>query len=158
MEEVPGEIEGTEPERRWSFRTVLRCMLAGLGMFAESYFIFTTGQMHGIWRAAYPECWASDESDPVCLSNSDCPQIFGDGGQEVPDSAVRVSVLGQAKISSVTFAEWPAISNLRNVSVFAATSRRNCSYRVLSSSESWLECSFSRISPTLSEGELVRLL
>mmetsp|Transcript_27523 Transcript_27523/g.107797 ORF Transcript_27523/g.107797 Transcript_27523/m.107797 type:complete len:464 (+) Transcript_27523:47-1438(+) len=87
MEEVPGEIEGTEPERRWSFRTVLRCMLAGLGMFAESYFIFTTGQMHGIWRAAYPECWASDESDPVCLSNSDCPQIFGDGGQEVPDSA-----------------------------------------------------------------------
>ena len=36
-------------------------MVPGLGMFNESYYIFSVGNVKPIWREQYPKCWK------VCL-------------------------------------------------------------------------------------------
>lgn len=40
---------------------------AGAGMFAESFIIFNIGNLGGIWKMLYPECY--DGSDDVCNNN-----------------------------------------------------------------------------------------
>ena len=32
-------------------------MVPGLGMFNESYYIFSVGNVKPIWREQYPKCW-----------------------------------------------------------------------------------------------------
>ena len=32
-------------------------MVPGLGMFNESYYIFSVGNVKPIWQEQYPECW-----------------------------------------------------------------------------------------------------
>ena len=36
---------------------VLSWMVPGLGMFNESYYIFSVGNVKPIWREQYPQCW-----------------------------------------------------------------------------------------------------
>lgn len=61
------QIDSTSTEQRLSslcFRPldwwpwICSWLLPGLGMFTESYFIFSTGQIKSIWKVAYPTCWA----------------------------------------------------------------------------------------------------
>lgn len=40
--------------------------IPGLGMFMESYMIFSTGQIKTIWHSAYPTCWLPKKGEPGC--------------------------------------------------------------------------------------------
>ena len=55
---------------------VVSWMRPGLGMFNESYYIFSVGNVKPIWREQYPSCWKVCPWQAVCQH-----QPMPDGGK-----------------------------------------------------------------------------
>eukprot|EP01134_Creolimax_fragrantissima_P004262 CFRG4262T1 len=66
-------------------RWILAWLVPGLGMFMESYMIFSTGQIKSIWEEAYPECWTPTQS-PRCVNEVQCTGLFPDTQNVTADS------------------------------------------------------------------------
>eukprot|EP01138_Halocafeteria_seosinensis_P009413 gb/GECG01009619.1/.p1 GENE.gb/GECG01009619.1/~~gb/GECG01009619.1/.p1 ORF type:complete len:548 (+),score=42.29 gb/GECG01009619.1/:1-1644(+) len=60
-------LPDTLPSRRKS-ETTLQLFIRGGGMFCESYFLFSVGNLEGIFKHTYPHCWSDSSSE-----DSDCP-------------------------------------------------------------------------------------
>lgn len=57
-----GSLLCTNAVRAPYFQPLVLLHGAGMGMFTEAYFIFSVGNLKGIWKAAYPDCWATHET------------------------------------------------------------------------------------------------
>eukprot|EP00122_Pirum_gemmata_P019701 Pgem_evm2s18435 len=68
-----------ESTKLWGFKNFSRWvwlwLIPGLGMFNESYLIFSTGQLKSIWANAYPSCWKPNQS-PTCPTLVKCHGLF----------------------------------------------------------------------------------
>lgn len=49
---------------------ILSWLVPGLGMFSEAYWVFSVGNLKGIFRAEYPDCWKSHSQCSNGLINS----------------------------------------------------------------------------------------
>ncbi|KNC80244.1 hypothetical protein SARC_07397 [Sphaeroforma arctica JP610] len=97
-------------------RWTLAWLIPGLGMFMESYMIFSTGQIKTIWGEAYPTCWSPDE-EPVCIDAVQCPNLFPGTENVTPDASYCTAdgsypddVLCDAGVlNSVSFTEFAGV-------------------------------------------------
>lgn len=116
------EIIGAK-NRRFFAPWILPAMFLGMGMFLESYSIFSIGQIKSIWGAAYPECWTSSSSShqviPRCPNRIQCygfynsslvPQNNGSSYCLGPHQTYPKSVLcSPALVKSISYIEFAGI-------------------------------------------------
>eukprot|EP00985_Skeletonema_marinoi_P030903 scaffold34657_cov66-Skeletonema_marinoi.AAC.1 len=47
-------------------------LLHGLGLFGESYLLFSIGTLRPLWEALYPLCFSNEDADPA----TSCPHPY----------------------------------------------------------------------------------
>eukprot|EP01134_Creolimax_fragrantissima_P006604 CFRG6604T1 len=101
--------------KTWS-KWFLEWSIPGVGMFLESYTIFSTGQIKSVWNSAYPTCWDLHGSQE-CPNLIKCAGLFPGSAnvsalssQCLPDGGYAEDMLCDEKvINSISYTEFAGI-------------------------------------------------